>query len=95
MEVYQLALDLQASWPPEEACAKAILLVSMEVDISLSLHGIYTSQSMWAHFRHSYPIRNKALYLAVVEEVQSLHQHDSTVEEFHHQMSVIWHRLLV
>jgi len=48
---------------------------------------------MWAHLRRSYAISNKALYLAVVEEAQSLRQHDSTVEEFHRQMSVVWHRL--
>ncbi|KAG2536058.1 hypothetical protein PVAP13_9NG154400 [Panicum virgatum] len=48
---------------------------------------------MWAHLRRSYEIRNEALYLAVVEEAQSLRQHDSTVEEFHRQMSAVWHRL--
>ena len=33
------------------------------------------------------------MYLAVVEEAQSLHQLDSTVEDFHRQMTVVWHRL--
>jgi hypothetical protein len=93
MEAYQLALDIHATWLREEACAKAILLASMEVDISLSLRGLSTSHSTWAHLRRSYEIRNEALYLAVVEEAQSLRQHDSTVEEFHRQMFVVWHRL--
>ena len=35
MEAYQSALDLQVSWLHAEACAKAILLASKEVDISL------------------------------------------------------------
>jgi hypothetical protein len=83
MEAYQSALDIQATWLREEACAKAILLASMEVDISLSLRGLSTSHLMWAHLRRSYEIRNETLYLAVVEEAQSLRQHDSTVEEFH------------
>jgi hypothetical protein len=93
MEAYQSALDIQATWLREEACAKAILLASMEVDISLSHRGLSTSHSMWAHLRRNYEIRNEALYLAVVEEAQSLRQHDSTVEEFHRQMSAVWHRL--
>ena len=65
----------------------------MEVDISLSLRGLATSHLMWAHLRRSYEIRNEALYLAVVEEAQSLRQHDSIVEEFYRQMSAVWHRL--
>ena len=93
MEAYQSDLDLQASWLREETCAKAILLASTEVDISLSLCGLSTSQSMWAHLHRSYEIRNEALYLAVVEEAQSPHQHESTVEEFHRQMSAVWHHL--
>ena len=48
---------------------------------------------MWAHLRRSYEIRNEALYLVVVEEAQSLQQQNSTVEEFHRQMSAVWHRL--
>ena len=84
MEAYESTLDFQASWLREEACAKAILPASMDVDISLS-----TSHWMWAHLRRSYEIRNKVLYLAVVEEAQSLHQHESTVEEFHRQMSAV------
>ena len=46
MEAYESTLDFQASWLREEACAKAILPASMEVDISLS-----TSHWMWAHLR--------------------------------------------
>lgn len=76
----------------EEARAKAILLASMAVDIALSLGGLSISHLMWAHLRRNCEIRNEALYLAVVE-AQSLHQHDSTVEEFHRQMSVVWHHL--
>jgi hypothetical protein len=89
METYQSALDMQATWLHEEACAKAILLASMEIEISLSLCGLSTSHLMWVHLRCSYEIHNEALYLAVVEEAQSLRQHDSTVEEFHRQMSTI------
>ena len=89
LEVYQSDRDNQAVWLREEACAKAILFASMEVDISMSLRGLSTSHLMWAHLRRSYEIRNEALYLAVVEEAQSLRQHDSTVEEFHHQMSAV------
>ncbi|RLN08039.1 hypothetical protein C2845_PM11G17940 [Panicum miliaceum] len=83
LEAYQSDLDRQAAWLREEACAKAILFASMEVDISMSLCGLSTSHLMWAHLRRSYEIRNEALYLAVVEEAYSLRQHDSTVEEFH------------
>ena len=68
---------------------QGILFASMEVDISMSLRGLSTSHLMWAHLRRSYKIRNEALYLAVVEEAQLLRQHDSTMEEFHHQMSVV------
>ena len=82
METYQSYLDIQATWLREEASAKTILLANMEVDISLSLRGLATSHLMWAHLRRSYEIRNEALYLAVVEEAQSLRQHDSIVEEF-------------
>ena len=39
MDTYQSNVDTQAIWLREEACAKAILLASKEVDISLwSLH---------------------------------------------------------
>ena len=48
---------------------------------------------MWAHLRCSYEIRNEALYIAVMKEAQSLSQLDSTVEEFHRQMSAVWQRL--
>jgi len=88
METYQSDLDIQATWLREEACAKAILLASMEVDISLSLRGLSTSHLMWAHLHHSYEKRNEALNLAVVEEAQSLRQHEYT--EFHCQLSAIW-----
>jgi hypothetical protein len=44
METYQSALDMQATWLHEEACAKAILLASMEIEISLSLRGLSTSR---------------------------------------------------
>ena len=74
METYQSYLDIQATWLREEACAKAILLASMEVDIPLSLCGLSTSHLMWAHLHHSYEIRNEALYLAVVEEARSHRQ---------------------
>jgi len=93
MDTYQSNVDTQAIRLREEACAKAILLASMEVGISLSLRGLSTSHLMWAHLRRSYEIRNEALYLVVVEEAQSLRQHNSTVEEFHRQMSAVWHRL--
>jgi hypothetical protein len=43
LETYQSDLDLQMPWLREEACAKAILFASMEVDISLSLRGLSTS----------------------------------------------------
>nr|CAB3470978.1 unnamed protein product [Digitaria exilis] len=89
LETYQSDLDAQATWLCEEACAKAILLASMEVDISLSLCGLSTSHLMWAQLRHNYEIRNEALYLAVVEEAQSLRQHDSTIEEFYRQIVAI------
>ena len=46
------------------------------------LKGLATSHLMWDHLRHSYEIRNKAMYLAVVEEAQALSQLDSTVEDF-------------
>jgi hypothetical protein len=91
METYQSELDMQATWLREEACAKAILLASMEVDISLSLRGLSTSHLMWAHLSWSYEIHNETLYLAVVEAAPSLRQHNSTVE--HRQMSAVWHRL--
>ena len=48
---------------------------------------------MWDHLRRSYEIHNEEMYLAVVEEAQSLRQLDSIVEEFHHQMTGVWHRL--
>ena len=51
MDTYQSNVDTQAIWLREEACAKAILLASMEVDISLSLRGLFTSHLMWAHLR--------------------------------------------
>jgi hypothetical protein len=53
METYQSELDIQVTWLDEEACAKAILLVSMEVDISLSLRGLSTFHLMWAHLGHN------------------------------------------
>jgi len=74
METYQSYLDIQATWLREEACAKATLLASMEVDIPLSLCGLSTSHLMWAHLHRSYEIRNEALYLAVVEEARSHRQ---------------------
>ncbi|CAD6250315.1 unnamed protein product [Miscanthus lutarioriparius] len=86
MESYQSDLDVYETWLREEKSAKAILLASMEVDLSLSLRGLATSHLMWDHFRRSYEIRNKAMYLAVVEEAQSLRQLDSTIEDFHRQM---------
>ena len=48
---------------------------------------------MWDHLRRSYEIRNEAMYLAVVEEAQLLRQLDSTVNDFHLQMTTVWHRL--
>ena len=84
----EMVMYIQVIWLHEEACAKAILLASMEVDISLSLRGLSTSHLMWAHLHHSYEKRNEALNLAVVEEAQSLRQHEYT--EFHCQLSAIW-----
>ncbi|CAD6218794.1 unnamed protein product [Miscanthus lutarioriparius] len=93
MESYQSDLGVYETWLREEKSAKAILLASMEVDLSLSLRGLATSHLMWDHLRRSYEIRNEAMYLAVVEEAQSLRQLDSTVEAFHRQMTAVWHRL--
>jgi len=93
MESYQSDLGVYETWLREEKSAKAILLASMEVDLSLSLRGLATSHLMWDHLRRSYEIHNEAMYLAVVEEAQSLRQLDSTVEDFHRQMTAVWHRL--
>ncbi|CAD6220270.1 unnamed protein product [Miscanthus lutarioriparius] len=86
MESYQSNLGVYETWLREEKSAKAILLASMEVDLARSLRGLATSHLMWDHLRRNYEIRNEATYLAVVEEAQSLHQLDSTLEDFHHQM---------
>ena len=48
---------------------------------------------MWDHLHRSYEIRNEAMYLAVVEEAQSLRQLDYTVKDFHRQMTASWHHL--
>lgn len=72
MDTYQSKLADYETWQREEACAKAVLLASMEINLSLSLRGFSTSQQMWAHLRQSYEIRNEAMYIAVVEEAQSL-----------------------
>ncbi|CAD6218291.1 unnamed protein product [Miscanthus lutarioriparius] len=93
MESYQSDLGVYETWLREEKSAKAILLASMEVNLLLSLRGLATSHLMWDHLRRSYEIRNEAMYLAVVEEAQSLRQLDSTVEDFHRQMTAVWHRL--
>ncbi|CAD6255028.1 unnamed protein product [Miscanthus lutarioriparius] len=93
MESYQSDLGIYETWLREEKSAKAILFASMEVDLSLSLRGLATSHLMWDHLHHSYEIRNEAIYLVVVEEAQTLRQLDSTVEDFHRQMTAIWHRL--
>ncbi|TVU34447.1 hypothetical protein EJB05_16279, partial [Eragrostis curvula] len=68
LDAYQSDLANYETWCREEACAKAILLASMETDLSLTLKGLTTTQQMWAHLRRSYEIRNEAMYLAVVEE---------------------------
>ncbi|CAD6214062.1 unnamed protein product [Miscanthus lutarioriparius] len=93
MESYQSDLGVYETWLREEKSAKAILLASMEVDLSLFHRGLATSHLMWDHLCRSYEIRNEAMYLAVVEEAQSLRQFDSTVEGFHRQMTAVWHRL--
>jgi hypothetical protein len=93
MESYQSDLGIYEAWLREEKSAKAILFASMEVDRSLSLRGLATSHLMWDHLSRSYEIRNEAMYLAVVEEAQALRQLDSTVDDFHRQMTAIWHRL--
>jgi hypothetical protein len=93
METYQSDLGLYETWLREEKSAKAILLASMEIDLARSLRGLATSHLMWDHLCRSYEIRNEAMYLAVVEEAQSLRQLDSTVEDFHRKMSDVWHRL--
>ena len=59
----------------------------------MSLKGLNTTQPMWAHHHHIYEIRNKTLYIDAVTENQSLSQLDSTVDEFHCQMSIVWQRL--
>jgi len=89
----EMVMYIQVIWLHEEACAKAILLASMEVDISLSLHGLSMSHLMWAHLHRDYEIHNEALNLGVVEEAQSLRQHEYTVEEFHRQLFAVWHCL--
>jgi hypothetical protein len=93
MGSYQSDLVVYETWLCEEKSAKAILFANMEVDLSLSLRGLATSHLMWDHLCHSYKIRNEAMYLVVVEEAQALRQLDSTVEDFHRQMTAIWHRL--
>jgi len=89
----EMVMYIQVIWLHEEACAKAILLASMEVDISLSLRGLSMSHLMWAHLHRDYEIHNEALNLGVVEEAQSLRQHEYTVEEFHRQLFAVWHCL--
>ena len=83
MESYQSDLGVYETWLCEEKSAKAILLLSMEVDLTRSLRGLPTSYLMWDHLCRSYKIRNEAMYLVVVEEAQSLRQLDSTFEDFH------------
>ena len=67
METYRLDLDIQVTWLREEACSKAILLGSTEVDISMSLVAS-PFHLMGAHLRRNYKIHNAALYLTVVEK---------------------------
>ncbi|CAD6223428.1 unnamed protein product [Miscanthus lutarioriparius] len=83
-ESYQYDLEVYETWLHEEKSAKAILLASMEVDLAWFLRGLAASHLMWDHLCHSYEIHNEAMYLAIVEEAQSLHQLDSIVEDFHH-----------
>ena len=93
MESYQSDLGAYETLLREEKAAKAILLASMEIDLSRSLRGLATSHLMWDHLHHSYDIHNEAMYLAIVQEAQSLRQLDSIVKDFHRQMTVVWHRL--
>ena len=59
METYRLDLDIQVTCLREEACSKAILLGSMEVDISMSLVAS-PFHLMGAHLRRNYKIHNAA-----------------------------------
>ena len=67
MEGYQSYPSVYETWLHEDR-AKAILLASIEIDLSMSLRGLATCHLMWAHLCCSYEIRKEAMYLAVVEE---------------------------
>jgi hypothetical protein len=69
-ESYQSNLDVYETWPREEKCAKAILLASMEVDLSLPLRDLATSHLMCDHLHRSCEIHNEPMYLGFVEEVR-------------------------
>nr|BAD21642.1 hypothetical protein [Oryza sativa Japonica Group] len=51
MEAYQTDLSLYETWLEQEAYAKAILVGSMEVDISLDIAGLASSELMWTRLR--------------------------------------------
>ncbi len=93
MEAYQTDLSLYETWLEEEAYAKAILVGSMEVDISLDIAGLASSELMWTRLRQQYEPRNDAMFLAVVNEAQSLRQLDATVDEFFRKMSTVWRQM--
>ena len=59
MEAYQSDLAVYDTWLCEKACAKAILLASIAIDLSMSLKGLASTYLL----RGSYEVRNEAMYL--------------------------------
>ena len=93
LETYQTDLAAYESWLHDDAQAKAIVVASMDVDLSMDIVSLATSQLMWARLRQQYEPRNEAMFLAILKELQSLQQMDATVDDFFRQMSTAWRQL--
>ena len=92
-EGYQNQLHLYKQWTDDDARASAILVSSMDVDLTMDVVSLTTGHQMWEHLRRRYEPTGDAIYLSVIRQEQQLKQGDATVDEFYKELSAVWRQL--
>lgn len=91
--VFQRWRPTRRTWLLDDAQTKATAVTSMDDVLAKDIVYIATSQLMWACLHQRFEPRKEAMLLAILKEIQSLQQMNTTMGDFFRLMSTAWHHL--
>ena len=80
-------------WMKDEARVKYVLLQSTKFAVRMSFCGLTSSKEIWTFLEKRYCQTSHALRFSLLQQLSTIKQDDSSVEEFYSKLCVIWHQL--